>query len=550
VIAGRTPAAGVKYREDRGNGMEAASRFNGMKPALVNGDKEAQITAESIWEAIPDPIFVIDFVDEEIGQSFRYVNFAACMLLGWSREELMAMRPGTVDEISGAIRDAAYDELVRYGRTTFETLMIASNGARIPMEIHASDAYLGKHRVCIAVARSLVARKELERQMREAKEAAEASNRAKSEFLALMSHEIRTPLHGVIGFASLLDGSDLSDRMRDAVGGIRDSADLLLGLVSDVLDFSRIEAGELALLPQPNDLAAQLHRTAKLFQIRAEEKGLTFAYHPAENLPALMELDMLRLEQIVGNLMGNALKFTEKGSISLSVSAIPKGAGSYEIQLSVADTGIGIAASELSRVFNRFSQVDSSQSRRLRGSGLGLVVVKRLCELMGGSATVHSEVGKGSVFTATFRATEVVKEDAGDTASTASNIAGEISGLRILVADDNHINRKLMARMLERVGCQAAFAIDGKEAITKGCGDCFELIFMDVDMPGVDGLEAVRRIREFEQGAGRKPARIVALTAGVSTQERAACSNAGMDDFLGKPFNEQGLRRLLLRPAA
>lgn len=526
------------------------STQNIAKDALArsSGEREAQITAESIWEAIADPIFVIDFVGEDIGKNFRYVNEATCRLLGRSRDELMALRPGTVDDIPEYVREAAYEDLIRHGRATFETLMIAADGRRIPMEIHASDAYLGDQRVCIAVARSLVARKELEGQMRDARDAAEAANRAKSEFLALMSHEIRTPLHGVIGFASLLDSAELPHRMRDAVTGIRDSADLLLALVSDVLDFSRIEAGELALLPQSVDLAAQLHRIAKAFQLRAEEKGLNFSFSPAHNLPALVELDMLRLEQIVGNLLGNALKFTEQGSISLTVSASRKGEGLYEIELSVADTGIGIASEELSRVFDRFSQVDASPSRRSRGSGLGLVIVKRLCELMGGGARVESKIGVGSAFVVSVLAREIKDQNAGNAASSDLTAGASIPKTRILVADDNHINRKLMARMLERIGYEAVFAIDGKDAITKACGDVYELIFMDVHMPGVDGLEAVRRIREFETSTGRNSSRIVALTAGVSTQERTACSDAGMDDFLGKPFNEDGLRRFFLRP--
>jgi len=539
--------AGERYQENRTIGFKSATGIHIAERPPADGGKETLVAAESMWEAIADPIFVIDIAGDDFAKSFRYVNTAACMLLGKSRGELMDPRQGSVDEIPDSVREAAYEDLMRYGKATFETLMIAANGEGIPMEMHASDAVLGDQRVCIAVARSLVARKELERQMRETKDAAEAASRAKSEFLAMMSHEIRTPLHGVIGFASLLDSLALPDRMRDAVSGIRDSADLLLALVSDVLDFSRIEAGELALLPQPTDLAAQLNRIAKTFQIRAEEKGLRFHYIPAGNLPALLELDMLRLEQIVGNLLGNALKFTEKGSISLGVTVVPKCDGAYEIQLSVTDSGIGIGPEEMLRVFNRFSQVDSSASRRLRGSGLGLVVVKRLCELMGGSATVQSEVGQGSVFTASLLASEVAAHEVGDAGSRAAAVRNTVSGLKILVADDNRLNRKLMARMLERAGCQASFAVDGKEAIAKACSTGFELIFMDVDMPGVDGLEAVRRIREFECYAGRKRARIVALTAGVSTQERAACSEAGMDDFLGKPFNEEGLRRFFLR---
>lgn len=504
--------------------------------------------AHAIFEAIADPVFVVDFVSDDVGPHFRYANDAACRLLNRSREEILKLRPGTVDDIPQSVRDEAYHRLVTEGRATFETLMIAADGTRIPMEIHASDAWISGQRLCVAVARSLVARKEIDRQMREAKEAAEAANRAKSEFLAVMSHEIRTPLHGVIGFASLLDGAEVSPGIREAVDGIRASANLLLSLVTDVLDLSRMEAGLLQLQPAPVDLTSQMRRMASAFKLRAMEKQLAFTFDEETALPALVYVDAVRLEQVLGNLLGNALKFTDSGSISLRVrSGILRTDGSREIAFIVSDTGIGIPSDQLPRLFHRFSQVDASPSRRYGGSGLGLVISRKLCEIMGGTVSVESEIGRGSVFTATVMAWPVPSIAVTGDESSDLSPQDALKSLRILIAEDNAINQRLLKRMIERLGLKAQFAGDGREALEMAMQGSFDLILMDVSMPGVSGLEATRSLRKVESQRGGHRSWVVAITAGVSENERKECLEAGMDDFLGKPFTEYGLREAILR---
>jgi len=510
-------------------------------------EERAEEIAGAIFEAIADPIFVIDFMEDGLAERFHYVNEAACRLLGRERGELLLMRPGTIDEVAESVMEEAYGKLMTVGRATFETLMIAADGSRIPVEIHASDAQVAGKRVCIAVARSLVARKEMDARMREAKEAAEAANRAKSEFLATMSHEIRTPLHGVIGFGSLLDDGSLPGHLHEAAECIRDSANMLLGLVTDVLDFSRIEAGLLELQPAPLDLAQQLRRVQASFRLRAEKKGLVFRYVEAGALPELVLADSLRIEQVLGNLLSNALKFTDHGAITLEVGPSARsGSEEREISFAVTDTGSGIREDQIGRLFQPFSQVDASLSRRHGGSGLGLVIVKRLCELMGGGVAVQSEFGQGSVFTATIVATPLAMGEVA-LAPESGLLAFPEDGepLRILVAEDNSLNRKLMSRMIERLGCRALFASDGHEAVEMAARDAYDLIFMDVSMPGLNGLDATVAIRECERVSGRvgrRASRIVALTAGVSEYERKACADAGMDAFLGKPFTEDRLR--------
>jgi PAS domain S-box-containing protein len=513
-----------------------------MDPSKNQRQDEADAIAEAIFEAIADPVFVIDFVEDGLAGQFRYVNEAAARLLNIPREELQAMRPGTVDEIPEEVIAGAYHRLITEGRATFETLMIAADGTRIPMEIHASNARLSGRPVCIAVARTLVARKEMELKMLEAKEAAEAANRAKSEFLAIMSHEIRTPLHGVIGFASLLDGIDVPERYREPVSGIRDSAQLLLSLVNDVLDFSRIEAGQLELQLAPLNLDAQMRRIAAAFKLRAEEKGLEFSFVESDELASAVMADVVRIEQVLGNLLSNALKFTEKGTITLAVESLPLPDGDKcEIRFSISDTGIGIRTDQIPRLFNPFIQADGSLSRRHGGSGLGLVIVRKLCELMGGTAAVESRFGEGSTFTASISAQVL-----GEVASSSLHHYGpgtdeETPPLRILVAEDNGLNRRLVTRMIERLGYTAHLAVDGREAVDFYQKEPYDLILMDVSMPGMNGLEATRVIRTLEKTARLLPSWILALTAGVSENERQACQEAGMDDFLGKPFTEGGL---------
>lgn len=502
--------------------------------------------AKTIFEAIADPIFVIDFAEDGLAPHFSYVNEATCRILNHTREDLVKMKPGTVDDLDPVTMETAYEQLVTLGQATFETRLIAADGVRIPVEIHASVAQIAGRKVCVAVSRSLAARKEMETRIREAAAAADAANRAKSEFVAMMSHEIRTPLHGVIGFASLLESEELPAHVHETVEGIRDSANLLHALVTDILDFSRIETGRLALQIAPVDLAALLRRVQSSFKLRAAQKGIAFHYIESPALPPLALADSLRTHQVVGNLLGNALKFTERGSITLEVAASPD---HPEISFIVSDTGIGIRPDQLPKLFKPFSQADPLVFQKYGGSGLGLVIVKRLCELMGGSVSVQSEAGKGSVFTASLTAPPIGATEGNGRSAAPASTASSVSSLRLLVAEDNPVNRKLVGRMIERLGCSARMATNGREAFEFVEKDAYDLILMDVNMPVLDGIAATRAIRSREQTQGRPPVKIVALTAGISEEERRACTEAGMDDFLGKPFTIDGLHATLKRTA-
>lgn len=540
------PEVTVRGNDEFARLAASINRLMASERAVMEKLKQAEGDTRAIFESIADPIFVHGYREDGAPRQFHYVNQAACDFLGRSREELLRMEPGQIEEITPERIEEVNRQLAGTGRATFETLLISSDGSRIPVEIHANDTPLLGVRVCISVARSLVVRKVIDAHMRQAKEAAEAANRAKSEFLATMSHEIRTPLHGVIGFANLLRNSELPAQLKETVEGISDSADLLHALVTDVLDFSRIEAGQLGLNPQPVNMSRELKRIASTARLRAEEQGLEFRYSCDESLPNWVSADWFRIEQVLGNLLSNALKFTEKGHIGLSVRARSSDAsGGTELIFVVEDTGVGISEEQRPRLFNPFSQADSSFSRRYGGSGLGLVIVKRLCEIMGGSVALESELGKGSTFTANVVVPETnAPRGATSDAEAVVQVAAS-APLRILVVEDNGLNQKLMRRLIEKQGDVADVARNGREAVEICSRQAFDLIFMDVSMPGMDGLEATRVIRERERQFTEPRRLIVALTAGVSENERRACREAGMDDFLGKPFTDDGLRAVL-----
>ncbi|THD66193.1 ATP-binding protein [Phenylobacterium sp.] len=368
------------------------------------------------------------------------------------------------------------------------------------------------------------------RDLEAARDAANAANVLKTQFLANMSHEIRTPLNGVLAMAEVMSMGELADVQRERLGIIRQSGSLLLAVLNDVLDLSKIEAGKLSLVREDFDIAATLSPTAETFQVLAQGKGLEFGFTISDAAKGWWRGDADRLRQIVGNLLSNAVKFTPQGSVSAAVEVTPQG---DTLRLVVRDSGVGIAPEKLPALFEKFTQADNSATRRFGGTGLGLAICRELTQMMGGSIDVESREGHGSTFTVDLPLTR------GEAAGAAQAEAAQTDGdrnIRLLAAEDNPTNQQVLAAVMESLGIDIDIVSDGKQAIDAWRVGGYDLVLMDIQMPIMDGIEAARQIRATELDEQRKRTPIVALTANALTYQVEEYMAAGMDGHVAKPI--------------
>ena len=511
--------------------------------------RESEEKFRTLAETITMPIFIHD------GGRFIYVNHSTINMTGYSTEELLTMDFWDVvhDDFKNQVKSYARRRLMGEEILPQYDLKIITKGNEecwIELSVAIIDFEGKKSVLCTGF--DITERKQMQEELQKAKEEAEAANRAKSEFLANMSHEIRTPINGIIGMTELILSTSLSLDQREHLELVKSSSDSLLDIINDILDFSRIEAGKLSLMEINFDLFNTIEKTVQVLALKAHEKGLELNCHIQPDIPTGLIGDQGRLRQVLINLIGNAIKFTEKGEVSVRVKKVRSVDNKTELKFSVKDTGIGIEPAEIGLLFKSFSQVDSSYARKYGGTGLGLAISKQLVEMMGGSIWVKSNKGEGSCFT--FKITLGLSENA-EKESFEKCILNEqiilnkqqtsmssdlMKPLNILVAEDSFVNQKLVVTLLRKKGWSVTAVQNGKETLKALETEKFDLILMDVQMPEMDGLRAAILIRQHEKETG-KHIPIIAMTAYAMTGDREACLEAGMDFYLAKPIKANEL---------
>jgi PAS domain S-box-containing protein len=504
------------------------------------GPSEAgDVRYREILDQIEDACAVVDLAGR-----YRFVNNAFCRLFGRSRDALIGTsysENSRSDERIKKLR-GVYMQVYQTGTPVkaFEYQLLVNGVEKsLDQSVTLDRDVNGRPVGFLTVIRDTTERAQAQQELARAKEAAEDATRAKSDFLANMSHEIRTPMNGIIGMTMLALDTELTPYQADCLNTVRNSAESLLTLLNDILDFSKIESRMLAMEAVAFPLRETIADTLKPLGVQAQQKGLELRYDISPDVPPVVIGDPVRVKQVMNNLVGNAIKFTERGHVAVSVCQERRRDGRVVLHFGITDTGIGIPAEDQATIFEAFRQADGSTTRKFGGTGLGLAISTSLVRMMGGRIWVESEPDAGSTFhfTASFA---LVDEAAAAPPKPAATAVKPARLVKVLVVEDNVVNQRVVLRMLEKRGHTVTVAADGREAIDALERDSYDLVLMDIQMPEMGGFEATAVIRDRERQTGRHT-RIVAMTAHAMTGDRERCLEAGMDGYLSKPIDPQQL---------
>ena len=520
-------------------------QFNRLVDARSAAARDAQALDQALV-VMPDGFLLCDADDKVVRWNERYLE-----MFPWLRRVIRTgiahadladtTRTAPLFDATAEARQRWLDErlrLRRLGESEWERELASG------MVVHITDRRTSDGGM-VSIFHDVTA---AERRLAQAKENAEAANQAKSQFLATMSHEIRTPLNAVLGLNELMLHSPLDSQQRRHAELIGSSGRLLLALINDILDVSRIEAGQMQLMNAPYSVRPAAEGVVALMRERAVSKGLALRLDVTPQDDALIEGDVIRIQQILFNLVGNAVKFTDSGVVQVNVAVEPGAGREVTLRLEVSDTGIGIAESAMPTLFDRFTQADSTAMRRHGGSGLGLAITREIVQMMGGTIATTSTPGLGSRFSVTIPSRRVERAEAAPDVAPAGPVEAARPALRLLVAEDNDVNQILINALLSRMGHRVHLVGNGRLAVEAVRRGDYDLVLMDLQMPEMDGMEATHAIRALGGPFASLP--IIAMTANAFDEDRQACLAAGMDDYVAKPIDVAQLADAIARCTA